>query len=157
LPRVYFPPSAGVSGLSACPLSKLQISDKAYSWCISILERLCFTILTFATSSTAGTPFSCSKSTPLVRCHRVQAKLPLPASYNCAAAGGFSEHNAATSGATNSGLMACTCSSAHTVRVIFVPADGAIALATMLYLAPSRAQTLVKPMMPDFWTRLARL
>ena len=91
-----------------------------------------------------------SKSTPLARCHRVPMKEPVPASYSCPLAGGFSLQSAATRGATYSGFMARTSSSGLTVRVMFVPAEGATALTTMLYLAPSRAVVQVKPTMPHF-------
>jgi len=80
---VYLLPCAGVSGLSACPLSKLQISEKA-----------------FATASTLGTPSACSKSTPLARCHRVAPVQPPPDSNIWPVAGGLSLHNNAMSGAT---------------------------------------------------------
>lgn len=113
-------------------------------------------VLIFPTASTLGTPSSTSKSTPLLRCHLVAMKLPVPASYSCPLAGGFSLHSATTNGATYSGFIAATSSSGLTVRVILVPADGARAFTTMLYLAPSRAMVLLKPTMPHFERYVSR-
>ena len=108
-------------------------------------------LLTFPTASTEGIFPSISKSTPLLLCHLVAMKDPVPASYNCPEAGGFSQQRAATNGATYSGFIARTSSSGRTVRVMLVPAEGATALTIMLYLRPSRAAVLVNPTIPHFY------
>ena len=84
---------------------------------------------------------------PPASCHRTCAAHPPETSNNPPVVSLSSLVKYPTTGATKSGLNASTISLGQTVMVMAVPAEGAMALARMPYLAPSMARVRVRPMM----------